>query len=181
MDNTLTLQIANPSLKEQLIHIFSLMKGVKIVSSDATSKDEVLDDVPNSTTLAAMKEAESGRDAGVVRVGKQNPKKLVIIGVDKVKKVCYGSVLVNTKMSPKAVYSASFLSAQYLLHQSDYPDFLKYDSYVDCGMLFSIPLEKLMDGEYFGTLTDDDLKCIFDILKTTETLTNKEKKRFGIL
>lgn len=29
---------------------------------------------------------------------KQKPKKLVIIGVDKVKKVCYGSVLVNTKM-----------------------------------------------------------------------------------
>lgn len=28
---------------------------------------------------------------------KQKPKKLVIIGVDKVKKVCYGSVLVNTK------------------------------------------------------------------------------------
>lgn len=112
---------------------------------------------------------------------KQKPKKLVIIGVDKVKKVCYGSVLVNTKMSPKAAYSVSFLSAQYLLRRSDYPDFLKYDSYVDCGMLFSIPLEKLMDGEYFGTLTDDDLKGIFDILKTTETLTNKEKKRFGIL
>ena len=48
-------------------------------------------------------------------------------------------------------------------------------------MLFSIPLEKLMEGEYFGTLTDSDLHGIFDILKTTETLTNKEKKRFGIL
>lgn len=74
---------------------------------------------------------------------KQKPKKLVIIGVDKLKKVCYGFVLVNTKMSPKSAYSASFLSAQYLLHQTDYPEFLKYDSYVDCGMLFSIPLEKL--------------------------------------
>lgn len=67
---------------------------------------------------------------------KQKPKKLVIIGVDKLKKVCYGSVLANTKMSPKSAYSASFLSAQYLLHQTDYPEFLKYDSYVDCGMLF---------------------------------------------
>ncbi len=100
---------------------------------------------------------------------KQKPKKLVIIGVDKMKKVCYGSVLINTKMSSKAAYSVSFLSAQYLLHQSDYPDFLRYDSYVDCGMLFSIPLEKLMEGEYFGTLTDSDLQGIFDILKTTET------------
>ena len=68
-----------------------------------------------------------------------------------------------------------------LLHQSDYPEFLKYDSYVDCGMLFSIPLKKLLDGEYFGTLTDIDLQGIFEILKTTETLTNKEKKRFGII
>ena len=106
---------------------------------------------------------------------KQKPKKLVIIGVDKVKKVCYGSVLVNTKMSPKAAYSDSFLSAQYLLHQTDYPEFLKYDSFVDCGMLFSIPLKKLMEGEYFGTLTSQDLQGIFEVLKTTETLTNKEE------
>ena len=112
---------------------------------------------------------------------KQKPKKLVIIGVDKEKRICYGSVLVNTKMSPKSAYSVSYLSAQYLLRQSDYPDFLKYDSFVDCGMLFSIPLEKLLEGEYFGTLTDSDLKGIFGILKTTETLTAKEKKRFGIL
>ena len=105
---------------------------------------------------------------------KQKPKKLV-------KKVCYGSVLVNTKMSPKSAYSASFLSAQYLLHQTDYPEFLEYDSYVDCGMLFSIPSEKLMEGEFFGTLTNSDLHGIFDILKTTETLTNKAKKKFGII
>lgn len=64
-------------------------------------------------------------------------------------------------MSPKSAYSASFLSAQYLLHQTDYPEFLKYDSYVDCGMLFSIPLEKLMEGVYFGSLTDSDLQGIF--------------------
>ena len=48
-------------------------------------------------------------------------------------------------------------------------------------MLFSIPLKKLLDGEYFGTLTDKDLQGIFEILKATETLTNKEKKRFGII
>ena len=42
-------------------------------------------------------------------------------------------------------------------------------------------LEKLMEGEYFGKLTEADLQGIFDILKTTETLTNKEKKRFGII
>ncbi len=39
----------------------------------------------------------------------------------------------------------------------------------------------LMEGEYFGTLTSQDLQGIFEVLKTTETLTNKEKKRFGII
>ena len=48
-------------------------------------------------------------------------------------------------------------------------------------VLVVYPLEKLMEGEYFGSLTDSDLQGIFDVLKTTETLTNKEKKRFGII
>lgn len=112
---------------------------------------------------------------------KQKPKKMVIIGVDSERQICYGSVLVNTKMRPKSAYSESFLATQYLLLQTNYPDFLKYDSYVDCGMLFSIPLKKLLEGEYFGKLTEADLQGIFDILKTTETLTVKEKKRFGII
>lgn len=111
----------------------------------------------------------------------QKPKKMVIIGVDSERQICYGSVLVNTKKSPKSAYSEPFLAAQYLLLQTNYPDFLKYDSYVDCGMLFSIPLKKLLEGEYFGKLTEADLQGIFDILKTTETLTVKEKKRFGII
>ena len=112
---------------------------------------------------------------------KQKPKKLVIIGVDKLKKVCYGFVLVNTKKSPKSAYSASFLSAQYLLHQTDYPEFLKYDSYVDCGMLFSIPLEKLMEGEYFGSLTDSDLQGIFDMFSKQPRLLRTRKKRDSVL
>ena len=59
---------------------------------------------------------------------KQKPKKLVIIGVDSERQICYGSVLVNTKMSPKSAYSESFLATQYLLLQTNYPDFLKDDS-----------------------------------------------------
>lgn len=111
---------------------------------------------------------------------KQKPKRLVIIGIDREKQICYGSVLINTRMSPKAEYSDSFLSAQYLLRQTDYPEFLDYDSFVDCGMLFSIPLEKLLKGEYFGKLTGKDLNGIFETLRTTDTLTGKEKKRYGI-
>ena len=44
------------------------MRGVKIVSDSPVSRSAALEDVPNAETLAAMKEAESGHDAGVVRV-----------------------------------------------------------------------------------------------------------------
>ena len=110
----------------------------------------------------------------------EKPKKLVVVGFDKDKDTIYGSVLVNSKMNPRAGYSAEYLAAQFLLSQETYPNFLRYNSYADCGVIFAIPVEKLLSGEYFGTLTEDDQRMIFDILETTETLTTKEKKRFGI-
>lgn len=111
---------------------------------------------------------------------KEKPKKLIVVGFDRNKDTIYGSVLVNTKMNPKAGYSDEYLSSQYLISQEAYPEFLRYDSFADCGVIFAIPVERLLSGEYFGTLTEDDRKKIFEILETTDTLTTKEKKRFGI-
>lgn len=110
----------------------------------------------------------------------KKPKRLIIIGVDKQKQQCYGSVLVNTKPSPKSTFSMEYLSVQYLLRQTSYPNFLQYDSYVDCGVLFSIPFDKLKQGSFYGILNDGDKQQIFDILETTDTLSTKEKKRYGI-
>lgn len=110
----------------------------------------------------------------------EKPKRLVIIGVDRINSVCYGSVLVNTNQNPRASYSVEYLTAQYMLAQEDYPEFLDYDSFADCGVLFSIPIAKLVNGEYFGKLNETDLKNVFEILETTETLSTKQKKRFGI-
>lgn len=108
------------------------------------------------------------------------PKRLVVIGIDKKQELCYGSVLVNTKMNPRASYSDEFLSAQYLLQQKNYSDFLDYDSFVDCGVIFSIPIHKLKPGKYYGLLNEEDLSRIMDILETTDTLSTKQKKQFGI-
>lgn len=67
-----------------------------------------------------------------------------------------------------------------MLSQGTYPEFLRYDSFADCGVLFAIPIEKLLKGEYYGRLTAEDQHNLFDILETTETLSTKQKKRFGI-
>lgn len=61
----LTLQIDSPSLLEQLKSVLSLMK---VIADNPLSKSIALEEIPNAETLAAMKEAESGHDAGVVRV-----------------------------------------------------------------------------------------------------------------
>lgn len=111
---------------------------------------------------------------------KEKPKRLVVIGVDRETALCFGAVLVNTKPSPKAEYSEEYLSAQYELKQKDYPEFLQYNSYVDCGELFSISIEKLKQGEFFGFLNDEDCKGIFDILETSDIFSTKQKKRYGI-
>lgn len=64
---TLTLQIDNPSIVAQLKDVLKSFHGVKIVdsvSNDYASNKE--EDIPNTTTLAAMKEIDSGKDAGPV-------------------------------------------------------------------------------------------------------------------
>lgn len=130
---------------------------------------------------ALIRTVLSEEDGLVFKDGrKEKPKKLVIIGVDKENEVCYGSVLVNTNPNPRADYSEEYLMAQYMLYQESYPEFLEYNSYVDCGLLFSIPFIKLERGQYFGKLNEDDQKNLFDILETTETLSTKQKKRYGI-
>ena len=61
----LTLQIDNPSILSHLQAVLRAIKGVKVLgltNTDATTIDEN----PNAETIAAMKEARSGKDAGVV-------------------------------------------------------------------------------------------------------------------
>ena len=62
--NTMTLEIDSPSIFEDLKNVIGLMRGVKII--DVT--DNMGLEIPNETTLSAMKEAESGEDAGIVNI-----------------------------------------------------------------------------------------------------------------
>lgn len=58
---TMTLHIDNPAIVPSLRKVLSALEGVTI----AKTKQE---DVPNDVTLAAMREAESGKDAGEVKL-----------------------------------------------------------------------------------------------------------------
>ena len=110
----------------------------------------------------------------------QKPKRMIIVGIDRENKTCYGTVLVNTNIAPAANFSPQYFATQYCLRQTDYPEYLDYDSYVDCGMLFAISFETLKSGEYFGVLNSNDLDSVFEILETTKTIPTKIKKKYNI-
>ena len=65
---TLTLQVDNSTILDSLKKILSLMKGVRVIAIDNDPEPTATADIPNKTTLDAMKEAESGKDAGVVDI-----------------------------------------------------------------------------------------------------------------
>lgn len=60
---TLTLQIDNSYILEKIKGVLSLIQGVHIIS---INRNATIEDIPNDTTLSAMKEAESDNDAGSV-------------------------------------------------------------------------------------------------------------------
>lgn len=65
---TLTLQVENPSILAHLKAVLKAMQGVKVLSNEnvMTAGLSCTEDIPNDITLAAMKEAASGKDAGIV-------------------------------------------------------------------------------------------------------------------
>lgn len=64
---TLTLEIENPSILTHLKAVLKAIHGVKILNvNNVTSDDDVDSEQPNAVTIAAMKEAKEGNDAGVV-------------------------------------------------------------------------------------------------------------------
>ena len=58
---TMTLHIDNPAIVPSLRKVLSALDGVTITKTK-------YEDVPNDVTLAAMREAKSGKDAGEVKL-----------------------------------------------------------------------------------------------------------------
>ena len=64
---TLTLEIDHPSILTHLKAVLKAIHGVKILNiNNAASDENIYSEQPNDVTIAAMKEAKEGNDAGVV-------------------------------------------------------------------------------------------------------------------
>ena len=66
---TLTIQIENPTIIPSLRKVLGAMEGVSIVKPARKSRAKAASaDIPNAETIAAMRESESGHDAGAVNL-----------------------------------------------------------------------------------------------------------------
>ena len=64
---TLILEIENPSILTHLKAVLKAIHGVKILNVNNVASEENVDsEQPNAVTIAAMKEAKEGTDAGIV-------------------------------------------------------------------------------------------------------------------
>lgn len=63
---TLTLQVENPSILNQIKTLLKSFEGVKILGDSKTSENNSVAEVPNMTTRMAMNEAVEKHDAGIV-------------------------------------------------------------------------------------------------------------------
>lgn len=94
------------------------------------------------------------------------------------KEIC--AVLINSAndFSPAPDWQAE----QYLIKQSDYPDILKYDSWIDCTDTKEIRVAKIKskNAEKVGRLNDVDLNNVMKHLKTNGFIDMHTLKVYGI-
>jgi len=86
-----------------------------------------------------------------------------------------GVFLINSEANIKAPQDY-----QFPLNAKDYPDILTHDSFLNCGQLFELDKIKIInEGIEIGRLIDRDLELVIHTVKTSEALSDKEKKKFG--
>lgn len=75
------------------------------------------------------------------------------------------------------------LNSQFPLYVKDYPGILKIDpSYANLAKIREIEKERLLrEATYQGKLVAKDLNLIIEALRNSEIITNKEKRRYGLI
>lgn len=108
-------------------------------------------------------------------------KMFVVVGVDE--DYIYGGLLINSNPNRgEQAKNCDFLCEQHLIRHIDY-EFLRYDSFIDCTQIKLIKkteITKCLSAQV-GCLNSVDIDEVFALLRKTESLSTKEKKRFGIL
>lgn len=88
-----------------------------------------------------------------------------------------GSLLINTHSNTE---SEKVTQCQYPLKKERY-SWLDYSSWLDCSRIVTIARSKILFGKYCGRLLDEDFELVIQCIKDTTLISNKTKKKYGIL
>ena len=95
-------------------------------------------------------------------------KYVIIIGHDK--NTLYGAVVTNTK------------DHHLIPIEFQYPISLhEYKCYVNCHKLYEVSSERLKPDCFQGNISKDDYELIVGCVKTSQLISNKKLKKFGLL
>lgn len=93
-----------------------------------------------------------------------------------------GFLLVNSNINPRL--SDEIKDLHYPIYAKDHP-FLERDSFVDCSRIKEIKQEKfsaMFDKDFKkGHINENDLELIIGAVKSSELVTNKQLKKYGLL
>lgn len=109
-------------------------------------------------------------------------KMFVIVGED-----CngfYGFFFINSNINDYIKKRKLLFEMQMPLKHSSYPQFLKYDSFLDCHELHRFPKQKLEeqfgngDARIIGQITEEDMNLILEATRESVLFSKKEKESF---
>lgn len=122
---------------------------------------------------------ELSRSEGITpKDGDETRKKFfVVLGFDGEGNV-YGGVIINSRINQRMPQLVKDYHMP--IKESKY-SFLKYDSFVDCLSLKTAPLSKLIESNYKGKITADDVELIIGTLKSSPREKTIRLRKFGIL
>lgn len=108
-------------------------------------------------------------------------KYIVIIGFTS-DGVAIGALLVNSRID-KSKSSEKLFNCQYPLLRRNYPEILRYDSWLDCSDIFELSKTKIESkgGLLKGKMIKEDFDRVITFLKETDVIKNATKKRYGII
>jgi hypothetical protein len=96
-----------------------------------------------------------------------------------------GTVFINSTVNARAINSPSLVALQYEIFPSRYK-FLRWQSYVDCSdlkdrMQSSFLQEINASGRILGTIANDDLSAIIQLVSNAETIPSYYKSLCNII
>ena len=104
----------------------------------------------------------------------------IIVAINNSRKYIAG-VIINTEINTNVAYNQYLQSQHILIKQCDH-SFLDYDSYVDCSKLQDV-YKAIVENPNIvvGNVTDEMLRQIHLKIKCSKTISQEEKKEFGLL